>query len=943
MANSSRFALLRQLFEEVCDLDSERRSEHLQASGASTDLIAEVEALLTAETRGFGSRGGVPVAALLSRIPETELDVGDRVGAWRLAEKLASGGMGTVYRAERADGHFQQQAAIKLLRGIPTVDALDLLAQERQILAGLQHPHIARLLDGGATPGGQPYLVMEYVEGVAIDQWCEQRALDLKARLRLFRNVCRAVAFAHQRLIVHCDLKPSNVLVRADGAPVLLDFGIARAVDRAREQAGAAYYTPGYASPEQMEGKPVSVASDVYSLGLILFELVSGRKARLHALDHTVTDLTRAVRKPSELAGSQCRWPRQLRGDLDAIILRATAQRAGLRYASADALAEDIERHLDLKPVAARTPTLTYAAGRLLRRRWPWFIAAAGFVLMAVGFSWRLVNERDRALAAEVESRGQRDRALAAERQALSQADTARQISDFLISIFEFANPEKNIKNREISARDMLEESTRRLGDSLAEKPAVKARLLAVLARAWDRLGLPQRSIDLYRASVAQWQQAGAGYERDLARTLSDLGVMQVNNGMRAEAEKTVRHSLVLREALQPRNETELADSWNALGLVLREIGGRDAEAEEFLKRALAVRQRDKSDGVMAVMHNLAGLYANQGRLDESLVLHEQTLAAKRQRYGTDVHPSVIYTLTSYAGTLAGLKRYDEAVARLRETIGLEQQLAGAQSDLTASSYNELGSVLQDAGRYGEAMQAYRESIRQRRALPHTVPAVLVQPINNLGVALEEIGDNAAAEPLMRESLALRRSSLGADDPSVLRAEHNLARLLLRSGRLDEAQPLLLHCLAGRRAQLSATHSDLGRTLLLQVEWLRRAGRRAEAEAALQQLDASAVQASASLRGQREAERGRLALAAGRQADGVAALRNAAELLAQAHGQTHPLAAAQALELAQALNAQGQTGEAKALLAANAAAVEQNFVATAPVRKGLLRLRSQLR
>jgi tetratricopeptide (TPR) repeat protein len=922
----SRFAQLRRLFEEVCDLAPEARVAHLRGSGASTDVVAEVEALIAAETRGL-RRAATPVAALLAQLPETELDVGDRIGSWRLAEKLASGGMGAVYRAERADGHFEQQAAIKLLRGVPTEHTLALLTAERQILAGLQHPHIARLLDGGATPGGQPYLVMEFVDGIAIDRWCAERRLRLKARLRLFRNVCRAVAFAHQRLVVHCDLKPSNVLVRADGAPVLLDFGIARALDRTIERSPDAYYTPGYASPEQMVGAPISVASDVYSLGLILFELVSGRKARLDAEDRTVTQLSRGLRRASELAGEQCAWRRELRGDIDAIIQRATAQHPGLRYASADALAADIERHLDLKPIDARAPSARYRLGRLVRRRWPLFAAGFFVALMAIGFSWRLVNERDRALAAEREAR--------------LQAETAEQVSDFLISVFEFANPEKNPSRRDISAREMLDESTQRLDGTLLDKPDVKAKLLDVLARAWDKLGQPKRSIDLYKASIGQWQGAGAGYDRQRARSLADLAVVENNNGLKSDAEKSALASLALREAAVPRNETELADAWNTLGLVLRDIGGRDAEAEDYLRRALEVRRRAQSPDALAVMHNLAGLYVDQEKYDEAIGLYEETLAGKRKLRGGDVHPSVVISLNGYAEALVKSKRYDEGVRTFREAIALQRQLTG-EDDHVASGYNELGSALQDAGRYPEAMDAYREALRIRRAERDALPATLVQPLNNLGVALEEVGDYAAAEPLYRESLALRRASLGNDDPSALRAEHNLARLLLRSGRADEARPLIDHALTQRQKQLSATHIDIGRALLLRVEFLRRTGLPEKAAAALAELDAAPVQTNRSLRGQRERERAQLALARRDTVAAVAALRRAHALFVEHYGALHPLTAAVALDLARVLHGAAQDAEARALLAANAGVIDANFAPDSAERRQLLELRGSL-
>jgi len=287
--------------DSSCDLAPDERRRRYDEEGADTATIAEIESLL--ECEGGDTVLRAPVLRALGAMPETELAEGDRLGAWRLLRRLGSGGMGAVHLAERADGHFEQQAAIKLIRGLPGSDTLVHFARERQILATLQHPRIARLLDGGATPGGQPYLVMEYVEGEPIDAYCRDHRLDLRARLALFRSVCDAVQFAHQRLIVHCDLKPSNVLVRTDGTPVLLDFGIARALDRPRAAEADGYFTPGYASPEQLAGETLTTASDVYALGLVLFELVTGRKPRVDAADRTVARLAEAQVRPSELAG----------------------------------------------------------------------------------------------------------------------------------------------------------------------------------------------------------------------------------------------------------------------------------------------------------------------------------------------------------------------------------------------------------------------------------------------------------------------------------------------------------------------------------------------------------------------------------------------------------------------------------------------------------------
>ncbi|HEX7769767.1 MAG TPA: serine/threonine-protein kinase, partial [Dokdonella sp.] len=396
---------LRRLFDLVCDMPTAHRLARLRAEGADAETIAEIEALVASQGT-LVARARAPVTRLLDGQPETELDVGDEIGAWRLLRRIASGGMGAVYLAERADGHFEQVAAVKLIRGIANADTFTLFARERQILATLQHPNIARLLDGGATPGGQPYLVMEYVEGAPIDRYCDEQGLGLRERLDLFRAVCAAVQFAHQRLIVHCDLKPSNVLVRADGTPVLLDFGIARALDRPRiaEIGDAHYFTPGYASPEQLREASVTTASDVYALGLVLFELVTGRKARMDTADHTVSMLARAQVRPSQLV-ADVPWRNRIAGDLDAIVLRATADQPAERYASAQVLADDIARFLGHRPVLARAQTLRYRLARLLRRRWPLALAGAAAMLLVAAFTWRLAVEGERARAAEQEAR----------------------------------------------------------------------------------------------------------------------------------------------------------------------------------------------------------------------------------------------------------------------------------------------------------------------------------------------------------------------------------------------------------------------------------------------------------------------------------------------------------------------------------------------------------
>ena len=470
---TQRWQELRRLFDAVCDLPAERWREQLRALSDDDSLIEEVLQLLGAQTEAFGQVAR-PLGELLADSGGSELQAGDRLDAWRLVERLASGGMGTVFTAERVDGLFRQQVAIKLLRSnaVNQEEFAQRLAAERQLLAELQHPNIARLYDGGTTPTGQPYLVMEYVPGRALDEYCEWRAPDLRQRLHLFQRICGAVQSAHQRLIVHCDLKPGNVLVLDDGEPVLLDFGIAQVLDRQQGdgERNNTFCTPAYASPELLGGARVSVVSDVFALGVLLTELLACR-----TLARTLADRDTPVPLPSALAQADCAWRSQLRGDLDAIAARACDLDPRKRYSSVEALSQDIGRHLDWRTVTARLPTWSYRSTRYLRRHWREAAATATVLLLAGGFVWRVTTERARA---------QREAAV------------AEQVSEFLVSAFDAADPSMRgaRARQDVSARQVLDASAARIEHGLDETPAIRARLRAVLGRAYRNLGQPQRA-----------------------------------------------------------------------------------------------------------------------------------------------------------------------------------------------------------------------------------------------------------------------------------------------------------------------------------------------------------------------------------------------------------------------------------------------------------------
>ncbi|HET6546596.1 MAG TPA: serine/threonine-protein kinase [Rhodanobacteraceae bacterium] len=918
---------LRRLFDLVCDLAPASRRARLVEAGAADSVIAEIEELLAVDG-ATGARVRAPVAQLLQSLPETELGAGDSLGPWRLVRRLGRGGMGAVFLVERADGHFQQQAAIKLVRGLPGAETFAQFTSERQILAALKHPHIAGLLDGGATPGGQPYLVMEYIAGVPIDVYCSERRIDLAGRLALFRDVCNAVQFAHRHLIVHCDLKPSNVLVREDGSPVLLDFGIARVLDRMNAPTPVSdpltphYFTPGYASPEQRRGEAVTTASDIYALGLILFELVTGRKAQIDDKDRTIARLAEASVQPSGLAAS-VPWRTRIEGDLDAIVLHATAAEPAGRYTSAEALAEDVARFLAHRPISARPQTLLYRGSRLLRRRWPVFAVAALGCVLAVLFTWRLVIERDNARSAQ--------------REAQVQAATAERVSGFIVSVFDGANPDSNGGHREVSARDLLDTAAARIDHELANQPRVRARMLDTLGTAYRYIGRPESAIDLLERAADLYADPKVGQPLDAAAALSQVAVLYVNNAYpAAKAENAARRALALRRPLVAEDSEETADSLNTLGIVL-DSQGRFDEAEHDLQRALAIRKlRNGPDSpdVAAVLHNLGLLLIHRGAPKEAIPYLEQALAIKRKRAGEHSTEFEI-TLRLLARAVSASGDRARGLDLYRQHLALCNTLYGEDSAQLSGAYNEFGSALQDAGDYLQAAEHYRHALSIDARATGKESANYAVVLNNLATVHEDMGDYAGAEPLFRESLALRRKLYPADSLNVARVEHNLARLLIEQGRLDEAGPLLEKAVALRLARLGADHRDTAKSQLWTAEYLRRRGDFDGARATLDALSHSAASFTPLMQARRDVIEAALAEQAHDDAGALRKRRAAWDVMRRSVGGEHPATAGFAFGYARALAAAGHMDEAHAIIAPLRGIIDADFAPDAPIRQQL--------
>jgi serine/threonine-protein kinase len=885
-ADASDYARVKALFNEVCDLpDAAAQRARLAELGASAALAERVIALAGFDEQA--TRISAPVAGMLASAAAPELQPGERLRAWTLLAELGRGGMGQVFLAERSDGHYQQRAAIKLLRGLGGALAPEQLARERQILANLNHPHIARLIDGGATPAGQPYLVMDYVDGERIDSYLAALQPGLDATLALFTQVAEAVAYAHRQMVVHCDIKPGNVLVGTDGRAMLLDFGIAQLQDqRGSTETGPQALTPRYASPEQIAGAPATAASDIYSLGRMLDELL------------------RLLRPPA---------PRE--NEWQAIVAKACAHRPQDRYLSVDALLADLRRFRSHRPLQALPGQRLYRAAKFVRRRWPWLLVAGGAAALSLAFTLRLVQERDRALAAEL--------------LAQQEAETARQVGDFLVSLFEGADP-RHGGNAELSAASLVDRGRERLDSELAGQPQLQASMKGVLARVYENMGRPRNAVSLYEQALAMEQARPDADPLRRAALLTRLAVTLSNDSQGARAVPLAREALALRQARLPADALELAETHNNLGLVLVRVGALP-EAREHLERALEIRRARHGEqhlDVAIALQNL-GLLESRAEQPQLAEQHYRQALAIKQRLLAPEHPSMLVARQNLASALLALGRADEATTLLTEVLAARRRLHGPDSAEVGSALNELGVALQDGGRLREALSTYGQALALDERIAGRSPASIAIVVNNLGTALEDLGD-PAAEQRYRESLALRRSQLKPDDPSVARAEHNLGRWLMRAGQLDEAGPLLRQAAQTRRARLPATHNERADSAMVLAELALQSGDSAAAQAEL------ALVVPDQLRPPRRIAllrmQGLLLAAQGRKDEALQRLAAALQQARQQLHADHPQLLRLRLDLARLQIGAGQAAQARATLADAAKALAE-LHAQAPQRR----------
>jgi len=671
---------------------AERPALLAELCGDDVELRREVGKLLDLEddTGGF-----LAVAAVAFPGPE-QRDTGQRLGPYRLLGTLGRGGMGTVQLAVRQDD-FRKQVAIKVLRReLVSEGMVRRFHAERQILARLEHPSIARLLDGGTVADGRPYLVMEHVDGMPVDRYCASRSLSLRARLELFRQICQAVAYAHQNLVVHRDLKPGNILVTADGVPKLLDFGIAKLLDPADEELSVATLpvarpmTPRYATPEQILGEPITTASDTYALGLLLYELLAGRLP----CDLGTCPAEEVLRRVCEVEPEPpSRWAgRRVAGDVDAIVLKALRKTPAQRYASAEQLAADVGRHLRGLPVRARQGNWLYHAGKLLRRR-PWAMAAAVLVVafsVASTFLWReAVAERQRA--EEERQRADRERTVAVREQA-----RAERVSSFLKDLFRSADPDAARGGR-LMVREVLEEGRMRLAEGLEHEPELEAVLSGTLGDVYRNLGLYDEAVDLLQRAVELRRTLYPEGDLRLAVALNDLGSALYYMDRFAEAEVHLRESLALRRRLG-EEPAAIARALNNLASSLKQQGEL-TEAGALYREALAIREAlygADDPAVAASLYCLGALSFEEGDLEGAEPLLRRALAVYTAAYG-ERHTRVASVLSTLGKLLHARGELAEAEELLRRALASRRELLGEEHPHVAATRSALDAVLEDA------------------------------------------------------------------------------------------------------------------------------------------------------------------------------------------------------------------------------------------------------
>ena len=742
------------------------------------------------------------------------------IGPYRLIQLLGVGGMGEVWQAEQTEP-LHRIVALKLIKaGMDTKAVVARFDSERQALAMMDHPNIAKVFDAGATPAGRPYFVMEYVPGLAITDYCDKHKLTIKERLELFLKVCQGVQHAHQKAVIHRDLKPSNVLVQeVDDKPVpkIIDFGLAKATGpRLSEatlftEAGAMLGTPDYMSPEQADfnERSVDTRTDVYSLGVILYELLvgalpfssedlraAGREAMLQKIrQHDPTRPSLKLRSLGEsatdAAGKRQEEPqsleRRLRGELDWITIKALEKDRTRRYESPSELAADIQRYLQDRPVLAGPPSASYRARKFVHRHRFGVAVTAIAALLLIGFAATMAIQAQR---------------IAKER------DRANRIADFMTQMFVVPDPSE-ARGNTVTARSILDKASNEIKSGLAKDPELQSELMFTMARTYTNLGLYSLADGLSASALDTRRHLLGPENQKTLESMTQLGWILDQEGHEDQAEKLTREAIDHeRRVLGPEAPLTL-DSMDNLAVIM-EKQSHFQDEEKLQRQLVEIRTRrfgPENPRTLRSIVKLADALSREGRPSEAEPIYRQVLEIQQRLLGPE-DPQTLVTLHNLANRIQEQGRYTEAEALYRQTLAIQLRVLGPEHPRTLSNMSTLASTLYYEGRASEAEKLYREVIPiQERTLGPEHPST-VEALEGLGNVLSTEGRFAEAEKLRRQILEIRDRTLGPDHDDTLLSKYNLVDSLFEQERYQEAEPLIRETLAAQTRTLGTENPD---------------------------------------------------------------------------------------------------------------------------------------
>jgi eukaryotic-like serine/threonine-protein kinase len=733
-----------------------------------------------------------------------------QIGLYRLLQLLGEGGMGEVWLAEQKKP-IHRTVALKLIKaGMDTKAVVARFESERQALALMDHPNIARVFEAGSTAEGRPYFVMEYVPGLPLTEYCDKHRMTLKERLELFVQVCDGVQHAHQKAIIHRDLKPSNILVLEQdnkAIPKIIDFGLAKATGRRLTdntmftELGVMLGTPEYMSPEQADQREqnIDTRTDVYSLGVILYQLLAGvlpfEVKALRAVG--IEEILRVIREqeppkpstrirslgPASAASAEKRreepqsFVRHLQGELDWVTMKALEKDRIRRYGSPAELSADIGHYLRNEPVLAHPPSAAYRASKFVRRhRWA-VAAAASAVVLLITFAV-VTAVQARRIAAE------RDRAS-------RQAEAAQRVANFMKGMFKVSDPSQ-ARGNSITARELLDRASKEIDTGLAKDPETQAQLMDVMGEVYESLGLYPEAHPLFEHALDIQRRVHGPRNPETLRSADDLAWLLLEEGHYAEAEKLARETLDIERQVLGRDDPDTLKSMRVLAATLHREG-QYADAEKMEREELDIELRvlgPEHQDTLKTLNNLSGVLRDEGRYAEEEKTEREVLDIRRRLLGPE-DPQTLLTMSNLASTLENEKRYVEAESMDRRVIDIERRVLGPEHPDTVRTLNDLAKTLDDQGSYPEAEKMYREVIDiRRRVLGPEHPATLMA-IMSLGAPLEQEGRYAEAEKLDREVLEIQRRVLGPEHPDTAVTVYGLSCLAARQGHKDQALSLL--------------------------------------------------------------------------------------------------------------------------------------------------------